>query len=85
MERCSWFGAGLRTSMAVGVEDLVQGGPTKRKKCFYDDEGEDMRLGVPGVRWKDVRKIRKDVLDNFKSNCEDLFHQIYNQIAGTRR
>lgn len=71
--------------MAVGLEDIVQSAPTKRRKCFYDEEGKDIRLSVPGVRWADVRKLRKDALDNFKSNCQEVFQQMYDQISGTRR
>ena len=82
MER---FGASLRTSSAVGLEDFVHGSAIRRRKCFYDEEGRDIRLSVPGVRWADVRLIRKDALDKFKSKCQEVFDQIYDQIAEARR
>ena len=81
----TWFGARFRTRMAVGVEEIVQGGVGGRRKCFYDESGEDVRLGVPGVRWEDVRKLRKDVLENVRSNVQEAFDKIYDQIASDRR
>ena len=81
----SWFGAGLRTRMAVGAEEIVHGGASGRKKCFYDGTGEDLRLKVTGVRWEELRKLRRDVLENVRSSFQEAFETIYDQIANDRR
>jgi hypothetical protein len=81
----SWFGAGLRIRMAVGVEEIVQSGVGGRRKCFYDDSGNDLRLRAPGVRWESVKRLRKDVLENVMSNVQEAFDKIYDQITNDRR
>ena len=78
----SWFGAGLRTRMAVGVDEIVRGG---RRKCFFDEAGDDLRLRTPGVRWEDVRKIRRNVLESVGSNLQEVFDKIHDQIVNDRR
>ena len=81
----SWFGAGLRIQMAVGVEEIVQSGVGERRKCFYDDSGNDLRLRAPGVQWEGVKRLRKDVLENVRSNVQEAFDKIYDQITNDRR
>lgn len=78
----NWFGAGLRTSMAVEVEEILHG---SRKKGYYNADGKDVRLSVPGVRWADLRQIRRDVLESFKNNCQEAFDKVYQQIMEGRR
>ena len=81
----SWFGAGLRTRMAVGVEEIVRGGAGGRRKCFYDEAEDDLRLKTPGVRWEDLRNMRRNVLENVRSNFQEAFDKIYDQIATDKR
>ena len=80
-----WFGAGLRTSMAVEVEEIVHGSGQGHRKCYYDEEGKDVRLSVPGVRWADLRTIRRGILESLRSSCQEAFDKIYEQILDGRR
>ena len=80
-----WFGAGLRSSMAVQMEDIVHGTLTQRRKVYYDETGEDVRLRVPGVRWADVTKRRRDILENVRSNIQEAFDKVYEQLVENRR
>ncbi|CAI8038205.1 hypothetical protein GBAR_LOCUS21306, partial [Geodia barretti] len=57
----------------------------RRRKCFYDDSGNDLRLRAPGVRWEGVKRLRKDVLENVRSNVQEAFDKIYDQITNDRR
>ena len=71
--------------MAVPMEELVHGTVAGRRRCFYDEEGNDVRLSAPGVRWNDLRKIRRDVLENLRRNCQEAFDKIYDQMVDERR
>ena len=71
--------------MAVEIEEIVHGSGNGPRKCFYDEEGKDMRLSAPGVRWADLRTIRRDILENLRSNCQEAFDKIYEQIMDGRR
>ena len=44
-----------------------------------------MRLSAPGVRWADLRTIKRDILENLRSNCQEAFDKIYEQILDGRR
>lgn len=78
----NWFGAGLRTSTAAEVADILYG---TRKKGYYLEDGTDVRLSAPGVRWADLRQIRANVLETFKNNCQEAFDKVYQQILEGRR
>ena len=71
--------------MAVEVEEIVHGSGHGPRKCFYDEEGKDVRLSAPGVRWADLRTIRRGILENLRSSCQEAFDKIYEQILDGRR
>ena len=81
-----WFGAGLRTSMAVEVEEIVNTtGLRGYGKCHHKEGGRDGRLSAPGVCWATLRQRRYDVLDSLRENCQEAFDKVYEQIMQGRR
>lgn len=80
-----WFGPGLRSSIATEVEEVVAKPGRTFAKSFYDEQGRDVRLSAPGVRWVDIRERRKEALESFKERCQEAFDKVYQQIMEGRR
>ena len=66
--------------MAVQVKEIV-----RDNICFYNEEGKDIRLSAPGVRWADLRTIRKGILESLRNSCQEAFDKIYEQVLDGRR
>ena len=78
-----WFGSGLRTTMAEEVAKAMFG--PKSQKAFYNEANVDIRLASPGVRWDDIKQLRRAAFENFKESCQESFDQIYQQIIEGNR
>lgn len=80
-----WFGRHLRMRTAPELRGYEFSDKRKLKKFMYNENGEDVRLINPGVKWKVLSELRATYKKNYEKAVGEIFDKVMSTMLATSR
>lgn len=79
-----WFGRNLRKQTAPALRGHEFSDKRTLRKIMYNENGEDVRLLIPGVNWKVLSELRASYKEKFEVAVREVFDNLITTVLGTQ-